>query len=151
MFCCITIAGRAADAPAYFAVWLKNGQRIDLLLSEKPNVTYAEGTFKFEASTTVVEYNASEVKEFTLETTQSSGIRNMAADGKDCNIHQSGNMLNISGVEPNAMLRLYNAGGMLISTNMADGKGTFSISLDPLDHGVYILKMATTTFKIMKR
>lgn len=151
MFCCFTLIAGAADAPKYFAVWLKNGQRIDLLLSEMPNVKYDEGTLKFEASSTAIEYNASEVKEFTLEATASSGIKNLSANGKDCKISQSDNTLSLSGAEPYARLHLYNAGGTLISTNAADGDGMLSISLKQLDHGVYILKIASTTFKIMKK
>ena len=151
MFCCITLVARAADAPQYFAIWLKNGHRIDLLLHEKPNVKYIEGTIKFEAASTVVEYNASDVKEFTLEVIPASGIKNMSAEGKDCAVSQSGNMLTISGAEPYARFSLYNAGGKLISTSSADDKGSLCISLNSLDHGVYILKIATTTLKIMKR
>lgn len=148
--CCITLVGWAADAPKYFAVWLNNGQRIDLLLSEKPTTTFAEGFLKFEASGTAIEYKASEVKEFTFEDT-SSGIRNVSADGKDCTVRQTGNMLNISGAEPYAKLNLYNAGGMFVSSHFADGTGSLSVSLDMLGQGVYILKIATTTLKIIKR
>ena len=151
LFCCITFVGWAADSPKYFAVWLNNGQRIDLLLSEKPTTKFAEGVLKFEAPGIAVEYKASEVKEFTLEATPSSGIRNISPDGKDCIVNQSGNVLSISGAKPHAKLHLYNAGGTLISTNAADDNGKLSISLDMLDHGVYILKIATTTLKIMKR
>ena len=151
MFCSITIISWAADAPKYFAVWLNNGQRIDLLLSEKPTTTFAEGILKFEAPGTAIEYKASEVKEFTLEDTQSSGIRNMSADSKDCTINQSGNVLSISGAEPNAKLYLYNAGGMLVSTHAADGTGKLSISLDQLNRRAYILKIASTTLKIIKK
>lgn len=151
MFCCIALAGRAADAPKYFAVWLKNGHRIDLLLSDKPNVTFTEGVLKFEAPGTTIEYKAADVKEFTLETTQSSAIQGVSANGNGCRISQSGNTLGISGAEPYAKLHLYSMGGMLISTYSADGQGSLSISLDPLDQGVYILKTDAITFKILKR
>lgn len=152
MLCCgFTLVAEAEESPKYFAIWLNNGQRIDMLLSEKPNVKFEEGTLKFEASATAVEYKASDVKEFTLEATQSTGIHSMKADGKDCSISQSDNMLNILGAEPYAKFLLYNAAGVLVSTNTADGTGTLSISLDRLGRGTYILKNASTTFKILKR
>ena len=64
---------------------------------------------------------------------------------------QAGNVLNVSGAAPYAEVNLYNAGGMLVSTHTADDTGSLSISLDKLGHGVYILKIATTTIKIMQR
>lgn len=151
MFCCITLVAGAADAPKYFAVWLKNGQRIDFLLSEKPNVKFDEGTLKFEASSTAIEYNASEVKEFTLEDSPSAGIKNMPSGGKKCTIFQSGNMLIISGAEPYAKFQLYNAAGVIVTAKAADGAGKLSISLDRLNRGAYILKIASTTLKIMRK
>lgn len=150
MLCCITLVGWAAEAPRYFAVWLNNGQRIDLLLSNKPTATFSEGVLKFEVPGTTVEYKASEVKEITLEAT-STGIRNLSADGKNCIVNRSGNLLSISGAEPNAKFYLYNAGGMLVVTHTADATGKFSVSLDTLGLGVYILKTGTTILKIMKR
>ncbi len=149
--CCITLVGWAADAPKYFAVWLNNGQRIDLLLYEKPTTTFTEGILKFEASGIAIEYEASEVKEFTFESTPSSGIRNVSADGKDCTVRQAGNMLNISGADPYAKINLYNSGGMFVSSHFADGTGSLSVSLEMLGQGVYILKIDTTTLKIIKR
>ena len=151
MFCCITLIVQAADAPKYFTVWLKNGQRIDLLLSEKPNVQFNEGSLKFVTSGTAIEYNASDVKEFTLEAISPTGINNFSADDKDCVITQSGNTLSVSGAEPYAKFYLYTAGSMLVSTYVANGNGTLSMSLDQLGQGVYILKTASTTFKVMKR
>ena len=151
MFCCITLVGWAADAPKYFAVWLNNGQRIDILLSENPTVKFTEGVLRFEAPGTAIEYSASEVKEFTLETMPSSGIKSLSADDKDLAVSQSEDVLSISGVEPYANLQLYSAGGVLISTHAVDGNGTLNIPLNRLGHGVYILKTTSTTFKIMKR
>ena len=151
MLCCITLVSWAADAPKYFSVWLNNGQRIDLLLSEEPTTTFADGILKFKASGTAIEYKASDVKEFTFEALSSSGINGVSQDGKDCIVNQAGNVLNVSGAAPYAEVNLYNSGGMLVSTHTADDTGSLSISLDKLGHGVYILKIATTTIKIMQR
>ena len=151
MFCCITFVGWAADAPKYFAVWLNNGQRIDILLSEKPTVKFTEGFLRFEAPSTAIEYSASEVKEFTLESMPSSGIKSLSSNGKNWAFSQSGDVLSISGAEPYAKIQLYSAGGVLISTHAVDGNGTLNIPLNRLDHRVYILKTTSTTFKIMKR
>ena len=151
MLCCITLIIRAADAPKYFTIWLNNGQRIDFLLSEKPTVKFTEGFLRFEAPSTAIEYSASEVKEFTLESMPSSGIKSLSSDGNNWSFSQSGDVLSISGAEPYAKIQLYSAGGMLISTHAVDGNGTLNIPLNQLDHGVYILKTTSTTFKIMKR
>lgn len=149
--CCITIVGRAAEAPKYFAVWLKNGQRIDLMLSEKPNVSFTSGTLKFTATSSSVEYNANDVKEFTLEATQSTGIQDANDGGKECRVSQSGDVLSISGADPYAKISIYSAGGMLISTHSADGNGVLNVSLNQLGPGVYVLNIASTTLKIIRR
>lgn len=151
MFCCTTLVGWAADTPMFFTVWLNNGQITDFQLSEKPTVKFAEGVLMFETSSSAIEYNASEVKEFTLETLQASGIKSASGNSNHCVVNQLDNMLSISGAEPYAKVLLYNAGGKLILTNSADDKGTLHITLNSLDHGVYILKIATTTIKIMRR
>ncbi len=150
LFCCVTIIAEAADAPRYLAVWLKNGQRVDLLLSEKPNVKFSEGILRFEASGTAVEYAAADVKEFTLEAV-STGIKGLAAEDKDYVVSQSGNMLSISGAEPYAKVHLYSTDGTLVSTCATAGNGTASISLAPLTQGIYILKIASTTIKILRK
>lgn len=60
-------------------------------------------------------------------------------------------MLSFSGATPYAKLSLYNVNGTLIQTVAADGKGAVNLSLDSLGPGAYILRIATTTFKIMKK
>lgn len=151
MFCCITQLGWAADTPNYFAVWLNNGQRIDLLLSEKPTATFSEGIINFEAPGTSIQYKAAEVKEFTLEAMPVTGIESFSVEDKLYAVNQSGNVLSISGAKPNAKLQLYNSGGMLISTHPVDSKGCVNIPLNALIRGGYILKIDSTTIKIMRK
>ncbi len=151
MFCISSLAAAAGDAPKYFTVWMKDGQRIDLLLSDKPVVKFAEGTLRFEASSTILEYKASDVDSFTLEATPSTGIHNVLSGGNDYKILQSGEMLYISNAEPNAQVMLYSVSGSIVMTSPADGQGRVSIPLNQLGRGAYVLKIKNNSFKIMKK
>ena len=148
LLCFVTTIASAANLPKYFAVWLKNGQRVDLLLTETPRVTCGAETFIFKAGATTLEYLTTDVKEFTLEDKSATSINNVSKVKNFGTIARDGNMLRLSGFAPNETVRVCKLSGEQEATYVTDSDGSLIFSIDNLGRGIYVVNAASTTIKI---
>lgn len=148
LLCFVTTIASAANSPKYFAVWLKNGQRVDMLLTETPRVTCGTDAFTFKSGSTTFEYPVADVKEFTLEEKGTTAVNNVRKSKGNGTIVRDGNRMRLSGFAPNETVQIFKPSGEQVATYVTDSDGTLEFSIDNLGRGIYIVNTANTTIKI---
>lgn len=139
-----------AEGKGMLVLELCNGQTVSFQLENQPVITFAEsemivserGGFsnKFPMSD-IVKYTFSDV---------STDIDNVGNDG-NIKIFQDGDNLKLSNLKHGQELCLYSTGGILVKKGAASADGRIAMSLHDVPNGVYIVKIATFTYKILKK
>lgn len=78
-YCNVTVKG----IPNVLSIWLLNGERIDIKLSENINMTFTGDLFILKYGSMEVEYDALDVKKFTLESDGSDEPGVIKVDAQD--------------------------------------------------------------------
>lgn len=152
--CSATCHVTVPEPDFYFIVWLNNGRKTVCHLSDKPLVKYADDKFVLTTTSETVEYDAQDVRKFTLADSpdgdEKDGIISLQSGDRHAVALDHKAML-ISGGTPYASTQIFTAGGMLAGEYKADADGNTLIPLTVLPKGVIIVKSGTLTYKIIRK
>ncbi len=108
-------------------VWLSGDKTVQVLFSEKPEITYADGNVTLKGTTTELSWPIEDVKRLTFDD-DATDIENVAAAGLDILSDR---------------YDAYDLGGKLVKQQAG--------SLSELPAGKYILKNGSVTIKVLRK
>ena len=109
-------------------VWLSGDKTVQVLFSEKPEITYADGNVTLKGTTTELTWPIEDVKRLTFDDDDATDIENVAAAGLDILSDR---------------YDAYDLGGKLVKPQVK--------SLSELPAGKYILKNGSVTIKVLRK
>ncbi len=116
-----------------------DGTTASYVLSEKPRVTFGDGTLQIATSDASTEYARADVSRFTFIDATEAGISQPTADR--IAFEYRDNTVRVSG----APIEVYAADGTLVD------KGFNTLSLANHSPGVYLVKVNRQVIKVMKK
>lgn len=148
-YCDVIVKG----IPNIFTVWLNDGQQMDIKLDKNIKVLLEGDKFIVKSDEVNVEYDASDVKMYTLENdgTVETGIKTVRPDGRQGTMSFDGNTIRLIGFTPHSVLRIYALGGQTEGVYRIDAGGNLTLGIDDLNKGIHIIKTESITYKIIKK
>lgn len=148
-YCDVIVKG----IPNIFTVWLNDGQQMDIKLGKNIKVLLEGDKFIVKSDEVNVEYDASDVKMYTLENdgTVETGIKTVRPDGRQGTMSFDGNTIRLIGFTPHSVLRIYALGGQTEGVYRIDADGNLTLGIDDLNKGIHIIKTESITYKIIKK
>ena len=142
-----------------FTLWytLDIGGTVGYKLSEKPQVRLLGEETTVTSSRGVATFETFNIWKFTLTASSSDpvGIKETLApvqpDAQPSINREGGDALVFSGCRPGESVRVYTAGGRLVSQYRIDEDGNLTLSLSSWKQGLYIVKAGSANIKIMKK
>lgn len=131
-------------------VVLKNGNTHSFLLSEKPEITFAESAFVISTATTTLRYDRTEIEDFHF-IDSSVGIEDVKEN--EMRIIRQNNNIQILGLQSDYKpIRVYNINGILCEPSIELTDSFANISLSNLAPNTYIIKLGNNkSIKIIKK
>ena len=109
-------------------VWLNDGNKTEVLFSDMPEFTYADGYVTLKSNSTELSWPIANLQRFTFEEITATDIRDITSTGLD-----------ILSDDCNA----YDLSGRLVRQNVK--------SLSELPAGTYIVKAGSVTIKVVRK
>lgn len=127
-------------------MWLADGLKTDIELSQQPQVQFENDKVLITSSVLDMEYDAEEVLRFTYErsTGEDAGLVDGIASVQD-------GRLMFHGVTSTDKVSVYSANGTRVPISIVSADDNHSLSLSSLPSGVYILKVNGKTSKFTKK
>lgn len=148
-YCDVIVKG----TPNVFTIWLKDGQQMDIKLDKNIKVSYEGDKFIIKSEEMNVEYEASDVKMYTLENdgTVETGIETVRPKDRQGTMSFDGNTIRLMGFTPHSILRIYALGGQTEGVYRIDADGNLTLYTDDLNKGIHIIKTESITYKIITK
>lgn len=132
-----------------FVVWTHSGEQIGYSLDEYPKVTQESESIIVSTIKTSVEYSVDDVRKFTLNKVDVSGIEEI---GKNIPMMKwDGETLRFSGCQSGSEIKLVSITGVILYSSRADETGSVDIDACSLLSGIYLVVTPSITYKIIKR
>lgn len=138
----------SAEEKNALVIHLKDGTCTSVLLDELPVATFSEGRLRVSSSDLSLELPRADVSRFVYAYVDPSGLafHTMGLPGSSL----VDGVLSLSGLHPDAVVRLYFDNGRLLDEAAAPSDGRVSISLAAYPSGVYMLQVDGLTYKFTK-
>ena len=143
----------------WLVVWTKDGRSAGYAFAAHPVVSIDGNTFYVgKDGSKAVGYRASNILRFTISDhfEQSAG-EVVKADGVAAEpalrpqLRLSPTTMCVSGLTPDAPVRIFDGSGRLVQQAVADSDGSLTMSMLPLRRGVYVISSGQTSFKIIRK
>jgi len=131
-------------------VWQRDGQKEYYDLGEYPKTKFSGTDIVIETGVISVTYPLEKVLRYTYETVP-TGINGTQRDAMSIHIIYKDDVLKIYGLAPTTSVFVYATDGHLVASHAAGSETPVEISLSPLPHGVYFVKVNDVTYKILKQ
>lgn len=129
-------------------VWKSAGEKMVVLLDERPQVLFSGGDVIVQTVKNRVVLPAGEVKRFTYESVSPSGVSSLHSG--DVRISLSDGRLRLTAQKAGSLVELYGADGRLLQSVPAGADGTAAMDINRFPSGTYIIKTSAGNFKITK-
>lgn len=143
----------AFSASAYdysLQVNLNDGKHVEFEFASTPVATFANGEMTItQHGQEKYTYVIAGVQDMKI-LRSGSGISQVAVDGAKPSFRIEGGILLGTGAAPGSQVSVFNTSGAMVAGAEADGSGAFSLPLDPLPKGVYVVSAAGVQFKFIK-
>lgn len=138
----------SAEEKNALIIHLKDGTLTTVLLDELPLATFSEGRLRVSSSDLSLELPRADVLRFTYAYVDPSEI---AFHGMGIpNSSLVDGVLSLSGLQPEAVVRLYFNNGRLLDELSVPSDGRVNVSLADYPSGVYMLQVDGLTYKFTK-
>lgn len=129
-------------------VEMKDSNKFSFLLAEKPVITFQNGDLVVNGSSST-SYAISNVKNYHFEEKISSSV-GVAAEKELRIVYLDENSIQVQNAEANAQVTVFNVAGVVFSNQYADAEGTAIVQL-PSQKGIYIVKVGSQSFKVIRK
>lgn len=126
----------------------KSGEKVTILLDEKPVVRFDGDGLVVSTHMNVVNYASADVVKFTYVSVDPAGVGNpdilgaVFSFGKD--------FVRVENLAPHVRVAVYAVDGKLLSSAMTGSNGAASLKLPEPASSVYVVKTPSSTFKITR-
>lgn len=126
----------------------ETGEPTDFKLSGHPVLTLGDDHFTMTTDDNEggIQFDASLAHSFTFVT--ESGLESLVSDGAVVSL--TGDVLSLSGFPANSPVSIYTAAGVLVREATVGSDGNAEISLETLQHGVFVVNSSQIKFKFSK-
>ena len=139
---------RAADNPVTLVVLTRDNAQHMFVLADKPEVTFEGTDLVVTCVNSTTTFALPDVIRFTyLNTTDA--VEEISQNETQVNFRDG--IIVVNGLKANAMVAVYSVDGRMVRQLKAHEDGNFSLDLNELPTGVYIVKADRVTYKIAKR
>lgn len=143
-----SISINATSISYEFVVWTHSGEQIGYSLDEQPKVTQELECIIVSTLKTRVEYSVDDVRKFTLNKIDDSGIDEVKQLMPTMKFNS--NTLTFTGCIPGSEIKVMSVNGIILCTSQADNGGNIQIDISALSSGMYLLVTSSITYKIIK-
>ena len=130
-------------------IWLKNGEKIQLELSDSLKTFFFKGNIIVESESTVFQWPIDSIIKYTYILPSSRVVT--ANANSDIKISCLNDMLTIVTTNPGISVKLWAIDGVLINYWDSNNESKMSISLSGYTAGIYVLEINGFSHKIVKR
>lgn len=128
----------------------QNGSTTVFLLSEKPEMTFADHVLQIGMNGKTTSFEIEKVQQFYFDNA-SSGVSPLAANGLRI-YSPSNDRIVIEGIDEKEAVSLYSLEGMAFANHVSTRNGVAEISLASLPKGTYLIEVSNKkTFKIVRK
>lgn len=124
------------------------GERMEYLLSDNPRIVHHDGLVTLTTNMLKVDLPTASVLKVYFSNSTTNIRKAKTAEGV---INWQENTVVLIGFTANELVSLYSSDGRKLWQQATDGNGQFSISLNSLSQGIYIIKTNHQTLKISKK
>lgn len=125
-------------------LWLKDGSRVIVPFSDKPEITFNGDQISVNNRI----FNFGELSKYTIDDTSSIDL--IGTDGKEISVDENGDVIICSSLKAGE-ISVYGTDGIRYECEVITlGNGNLKISLSALSPQVYIIKAGNNTFKMRK-
>lgn len=145
-----TASWAQGDATQKLVVWLKNGQKVEHALADKPETRFNEGYLMLSTSRVSISYPLTDVLRYTYE----GNIPVVAVPSikpGEIRFQQGADEMRFDGLAAGTVMEVYTSDGKLLRTLKAVQGQTAVVSLKGQPAGLYIVKIGDASYKFMKR
>ncbi|MBR3518864.1 MAG: T9SS type A sorting domain-containing protein [Paludibacteraceae bacterium] len=118
-------------------------------LGDKPVLTYSGDNLVVKTNNASAEFPLGTVVRYYFSETDPTGVA--AAQGEMGYLFVTEEGIRMSGFEPSLPVSLYTVNGQLIQEYKTTEEGSLEISLNGQPQGIYLIKLNTTTIKVIKK
>lgn len=132
-----------------FVVWTHLGEQIGYSLEEQPKVTQEPESIIVSTLKTRVEYSLDDVRKFTLNRIDDSGIEEVKQLIPTMKFNS--NTLTFIDCIPGSEIKVMSVNGIILCSSQVDNGGNVQIDISALSSGMYLVVTSNITYKIIKR
>lgn len=140
LFVCVAMQAWSAGYHQLM-VNLTGGDQVAISLSDDLKVTFTEETLEAHGEYADVSIPRANIVDF--EHSEEVGVD---AIGAETGVSRIGNSLTFNGLANNSEISVFNMGGVCVSSAQASGQ--YTLSLDGLTPGAYIVRVNNMTYKV---
>lgn len=131
------------------SVHSKDGSNVLYALEEKPKITFTDVDLIITSTGIQVSYPLKDMARLTYENKEVTGIKKIHDD--KVSFTHDGESIIFPCLKAKDIVSLYAINGTLIFTKNISTDGEYAFSLSDIEKGVYIVKVNSLTYKIMKK
>ena len=136
-----------ANAQNAIAIYQKDGKVAQFAFSEKPVITYVDNNLVLTTTQTTVQYPIYLLQKIDFGSFDLMDVKEVRVDTQ---FSFQGDVLLVSGGDPNSLVNVFNLKGVKIGQYRLDDTGCATIPMQDLKKDVYIVKTTRFSFKITK-
>ena len=121
------------------------GSPVVIMLAEHPVITYSGNTLHIKTASTVVDVPVSEITDCVFQ--NATSIRSVEIPG----LQTLRGELQFSSLIPGSRVEVFNVEGFKLQEVVVDSEGKAKVSMDHLSKGVYVIRSASQTIKIINK
>lgn len=142
------ITGLAANGEA-LVIEGKDGMKSVYNLGDNPILTYEGSQMKVKASNAEAQFELMEIERcyFSAEATGTDALQDLS----NMTVLASESGLQIKNSQPGSVVNVYTANGKQLATHRTDQAGNLTLDLSKAPSGVLLVKIETTTIKLIKK
>ena len=144
----VNFSAVVAKSTINLAVFTKDGSKVLYALEEKPKITFTDTELVITTKGVEIAYALSDMNLLTYENGETSNITNLY---DDASFKLDGESIVFSKLKANDIVSLYSINGTLVFKKKVSQDGEYGVSLNNIETGVYIVKVNSLTYKIMKK
>ncbi len=130
-----------------------NGDKSEFLLSTTPQVKCDSNAITLTTTETEIVFSYSDVKKAYISEASSSpesGVEPILQKNTSYHVAINDATVIVSGMKENESVNLFSMDGKLLCTAQADADGRAEVSLSQFIKGVYVVKVGSQSFKIVR-
>ena len=148
MFLLIIPMTMLAEGTQKLVVWLKDGSKIYIELTDEPRTTFEDGKLIITTNGPTSTFLLSNIQRYTFEGPM-TGIGSVSS--RDLIFAQDSEGVILRNVPEGTNVKLYDMSGKLLQSQTSDGHSSLHFSLTSFPVGVYLVNVDGKKLKVMKR